>query len=93
MREDMTKNVRPVTHKQPRKPEAKAVEKRAQTKAEKPDTGDLLVGRNAVSEALKGQRPLNKLLVQEGAHGGSLGELLALAKSKNVPVELVKAER
>ena len=93
MREDMTKNVRPVTHKQPRKPEAKAVEKRAQTKAEKPDTGDLPVGRNAVSEALKGQRPLNKLLVQEGAHGGSLGELLALAKSKNVPVELVKAER
>ena len=93
MREDMTKNVRPVTHKQPRKPEAKAVENRAQTKAEKHDTGDLLVGRNAVSEALKGQRPLNKLLVQEGAHGGSLGELLALAKSKNVPVELVKAER
>ena len=93
MREDMTKNVRPVTHKQPRKPEAKAVEKRAQTKAEKPDTGDVLAGRNAVAEALKGQRPLNKLLVQEGAHGGSLGELLALAKSKNVPVELVKAER
>ena len=93
MREDMTKNVRSATYKQPRKPEAKAVENRAQTKAEKHDTGDLLVGRNAVSEALKGQRPLNKLLVQEGAHGGSLGELLALAKSKNVPVELVKAER
>lgn len=93
MREDMTKNVRSKAFKQPRKPEAKAAEKRSLTKAEKVDTGDLLVGRNAVSEALKGRRPLNKLLVQEGAHGGSLGELLALAKSKGVPVEIVKSER
>ena len=84
MKEDMTKNVRSAPHKQVRKPEARV---------EKPLAEDVLVGRNAVSEALKGQRPLNKLLVQEGAHGGSLGELLALAKSKNVPVELVKAER
>ena len=93
MREDMNKNVRSKASKQPRKPEAKVVEKRSQSKAEGLDNGDLLVGRNAVSEALKGSRPLNKLLVQEGAHGGSLGELLALAKSKAVPVELVKVER
>ena len=84
MREDARKKVRSVLAKPSPKPEAKV---------EKPDTGDLLVGRNAVSEALKGSRPLNKLLVQEGAHGGSLGELLALAKSKGVPVETVKAER
>ena len=84
MREDLQKKVRSLPTKQPRKQEVKS---------EKPIAGDVLAGRNAVAEALKGQRPLNKLLVQEGAHGGSLGELLALAKSKGVPVELVKSER
>ncbi len=54
---------------------------------------EVLAGRNAVAEALRSQRPLNKILVQEGAHGGSLGELLNLAKQSGVPVETVKAER
>lgn len=54
---------------------------------------DLIVGRNAVSEALRGQRSINKIMVQEGAHGGSLGEILSLARSKNVTVETVKAEK
>ena len=84
MKEDMTKNVRSAPHKQARKPEARV---------EKTIAEDLLVGRNAVSEALRSQRSLNKLLVQDGAHGGSLAELLALAKAKAVPVEFVKAER
>ena len=82
MREDARKKVRSVIAKPSPKPEP-----------EKLALCDVLVGRNAVTEALKGQRPLNKLLVQEGAHGGSLGELLALAKGKGVPVETVKAER
>ena len=34
---------------------------------------DLIAGRNAVSEALRSQRSINKILLQEGAHGGSLG--------------------
>ena len=54
---------------------------------------DLIAGRNAVMEALRGQRSINKLLVQENARGGSIGELLALAKQKNVPVEMVKSEK
>lgn len=54
---------------------------------------DLIAGRNAVGEALRSQRSINKILVAEGAHGGSLGEILSLAKSKGVPVEAVKAER
>ena len=41
---------------------------------------DLIAGRNAVSEALRSQRSINKILLQEGAHGGSLGEIIALAK-------------
>lgn len=32
-------------------------------------------------------------MLQEGAHGGSLGELLALAKEKGVTVETVRPER
>ena len=54
---------------------------------------DLIAGRNAVSEALRSQRSINKILLQEGAHGGSLGEIIALAKEKGVPVETVKAEK
>lgn len=54
---------------------------------------DVIAGRNAVSEALRGQRSINKILIQEGARGGSLGELVAAAKNKGVPVEIVKAER
>lgn len=54
---------------------------------------DLIAGRNAVSEALRSQRSINKILLQEGAHGGSLGEIIALAKQKGVSVETVKAEK
>lgn len=54
---------------------------------------DLIAGRNAVSEALRGQRPINKILLAEGAHGGSLGEIVALAKAKGVPVETVKPDK
>ena len=39
---------------------------------------DLIAGRNAVSEALRSQRSINKILLQEGAHGGNLGGMIAL---------------
>lgn len=54
---------------------------------------DIIAGRNAVAEALRGQRSINKILVQDGARGGSIGEIIAAAKSKNIPVEFVKAEK
>lgn len=53
---------------------------------------DIIVGRNAVREALRSQRPFNKVLVQEGSHGGSLSELLALAEERQIPVEKVSRE-
>lgn len=46
-----------------------------------------IVGRNAVREALKGGRSLNKILVQDGTRGGSLSEILDLARKQNIPVE------
>lgn len=50
---------------------------------------DIIVGRNAVREALRSQHPVNKVLVQEGLHGGSLGEILDLAAKQHIPVQKV----
>lgn len=54
---------------------------------------DILIGRNAVTEALKNTRRVNRLLVAEGAGikdgGGSLGEIIALAREKKVKFETV----
>lgn len=48
---------------------------------------EFIVGRNAVREALRSRRPFNKVLVQEGSHGGSLSEILELAQEQKIPVE------
>ena len=57
------------------------------------ESGGLIAGRNAVLEALRGGRSINKLFIQEGARGGSLGEIIAAAKSRGVVVEYVQAEK
>ena len=54
---------------------------------------ELIAGRNAVLEALRSGHALNKVYVQAGTQGGSLGQILALAREKQVPVETVKAEK
>lgn len=50
---------------------------------------DVLVGRNAVREALKNTRQINKLLIAENAHGGSLGEILAMAREQKIIIHKV----
>lgn len=50
---------------------------------------EFITGRRAVVEALKSERAINKLLVQENASGGGLGELLALAREHGVVVQQV----
>ena len=54
---------------------------------------EIIVGRNSVTEALRSGRSINKLLVQDGIKGGSIGEIINLAKEKRVLVEFVKAEK
>ncbi len=54
---------------------------------------EIIVGRNSVTEALRSGRPINKLLVQDGIKGGSIGEIINLAKEKRVLVEFVKVEK
>ena len=54
---------------------------------------ELIAGRNCVIEALRSGRSLNKLFVQDGVKGGSIGEIIALAKEAGVLVEYVKIEK
>ena len=42
---------------------------------------DIIAGRNAVREALRGTRPIQKVLVLESGHGGSFEEILSLCSS------------
>ena len=50
-------------------------------------------GRNAVLESLKSGKPVDKLLVQEGAGEGSVNTILREAKKAGVVIEYVTKER
>ncbi|WP_235587129.1 23S rRNA (guanosine(2251)-2'-O)-methyltransferase RlmB [Ferroacidibacillus organovorans] len=50
---------------------------------------EMIIGRRAVIEAIKGQRTLNKLLIQEGASGGSIGEIMALSRANGIVTQMV----
>lgn len=50
---------------------------------------DVLVGRNAVTEALKSGRGINRLQVANGDLQGSVREIIGLAKERNINVEFV----
>lgn len=54
---------------------------------------DILLGRNSVLEALKAERTLNKIFVQEGKLEGSVREIMGLAKEFGVPLEVVPAAK
>ena len=54
---------------------------------------DIIAGRNAVREALRGARTIQKVFVQEGTHGGSLSDILKLCEAHHLPVERVPKER
>ena len=47
-------------------------------------------GRNSVMEALKGNREIDKIMVQKGEKEGSVIKIISLAKSKNVVVQEVE---
>ncbi|HBQ28206.1 RNA methyltransferase [Peptococcaceae bacterium SCADC1_2_3] len=54
-------------------------------------TEDIIPGRNAVIEALRANRPINKLLVAKStSFEGSLRKLIFLAREKYIPVQLVE---
>lgn len=55
---------------------------------ENPD--DRLEGRNPVLEALRAERPINKLLIAKGSREGSINKIIALAKEKGIVIQEVE---
>jgi len=47
---------------------------------------NLVIGRNAVRELLKGERTIDKILVQKGERNGSIIPLIAQAKELKIPI-------
>lgn len=50
---------------------------------------DIISGRNPVSEAIRGNRPIDKILVAKGEKNGAIVAILAKAKTKRVPIKEV----
>lgn len=71
-----------------KRPQAETESKRREESRELPD--DVLVGRNAVTEALKSGRGINKLWIASGDREGSVAEIAALAKERGIVVQYVE---
>lgn len=71
-----------------KRPQAETDPKRREEPRELPD--DVLVGRNAVTEALKSGRGINKLWIASGDREGSVAEIVALAKERGIVVQYVE---
>ncbi|WP_296732629.1 23S rRNA (guanosine(2251)-2'-O)-methyltransferase RlmB [Anaerovibrio sp.] len=54
---------------------------------------DIVVGRNAVLEALKGSRSINRMMVANGANEGSIKEIVALARSKRINIQFTERNK
>ena len=63
------------------------MEKKEKKTSELPD--DVIVGRNAITEALKSGRSLNRLWIANGDREGSVKEILGLARDRNIKAEFV----
>lgn len=71
-----------------KRPQMEAEPKRREEPRELQD--DVLVGRNAVTEALKSGRGINKLWIASGDREGSVAEIAALAKERGIVVQYVE---
>lgn len=76
----------------PRAPKKEGKSHRPERFVEEPIEIDenVLFGRNSVMEALKGEREIDKILIQKGEKEGSVIKILSLAKSKGVVVQEVE---
>ena len=66
---------------------------RQEERLDAPSADEILVGRNAVFEALKAGRGINRILVAQGAKEAALAPLLSLAREQGVPVRTCKREK
>ncbi len=54
---------------------------------------ELIIGRNAVSEALKSSRAINTLFVMKGERNGSIGRLIAESREKKIVIKEVDKKK
>ncbi|WP_078543164.1 23S rRNA (guanosine(2251)-2'-O)-methyltransferase RlmB [Litchfieldia alkalitelluris] len=54
---------------------------------------DFIIGRNPVSEALKSEREINKILIAEGSQKGSMSVIINLANDKGVLLQFVPKKK
>ena len=83
------KNKLSVKTRSPRKP---AVNKPARPKRAELSE-DILLGRNAVREAIKSGRSINRILIAEGSHGGSISEIINLAKERHLILQSISTDK
>lgn len=57
------------------------------------NVSEIVCGRNAVMEALKSGRSLNKILVAKGERQGSIKEVLAVAKEHKIIIQEVEMKK
>lgn len=79
--------------KRERHPAKKEKESRGDAPAERELPEDVLIGRNAVTEALRAGRGINKLLLAEGDKEGAVSEILALAKERGIVTQFVERSK
>lgn len=83
--EYMVKKSRPQKDRQTGEKSVKNIKNAPLDVAELPE--DMVAGRNAVMEALKGTRSVNKLMIANGSTEGSIKEIVAVAKEKGVNIQ------
>lgn len=66
---------------------SKPREEREEQNEQQEQRSDVLVGRNAVMEALKSGRPIDSIYILKGNTQGSLGKIVAMAKDEGIPVK------
>lgn len=71
--------------------ENKKREKQSEDDVEK--RNDLIIGRNAVSEALRSERAIDTLLVLKGERNGSVGRIIAQCREKSIVVKEVDKKK
>lgn len=54
---------------------------------------NIVFGRQPVIELLQAAKPIDKILLQQGAHGETVNDIRKLAKEKEVPVKTVPEEK
>lgn len=75
------------------KPAAVKNEGRAGRRNAAEENPDMIIGRNAVAEALASGRPIDSLFVTKGEKNGSLGRIVAEAKAKNIVIKEVETKK